>query len=438
MPHEPTTYWAGTEIGLFESVDSGDTWEIIDEFPKTLVWDMKVVDDEVVIATHGRGIWTATIPELLTAPQPTATLGPVIESFAQRLSTARQARVTYRRRAIYDSTQVWINGELQARMGQNASQDTMAFTFPILLGEAYTARIVSYKEGEMFRSADKTLAPDNQIVFLPARNFYQTGFENIDHFASIGFEVRSETGFTGRALHTDHPYLSGNQASDGFIDYTAILRIPIVVAANQSEIRYKDVALVEKGEPGSAFGDADFWDYVIVEASRDLVNWVALSPGYDADTDEGWSSTYDIAGRGNESLFVDQVWDLRPAFAPGDTVAVRFRLFSDPFATGWGWVIDDLDIQGASVSNESAIRGELNLYHPNPTRGLIHYDLGSRWSRDLSIFVFDTQGRMVWKGKGNPQGSLDLRGQSPGVYYVEMTDGNRRSVEKLIISDYHE
>ena len=28
----------------------------------------------------------------------------------------------------------------------------------------------------------------------------------------------------------------------------------------------------------------------------------------------------------------------------GDTLLVRFRLFSDPFANGWGWVIEDLKI----------------------------------------------------------------------------------------------
>ena len=29
----------------------------------------------------------------------------------------------------------------------------------------------------------------------------------------------------------------------------------------------------------------------------------------------------------------------------GDTILVRFRLFSDPYANGWGWAIDNLRIQ---------------------------------------------------------------------------------------------
>jgi photosystem II stability/assembly factor-like uncharacterized protein len=60
-PDNPSIIWAGTEIGIVESVDDGKTWNLINEFPKVNVWDMKGMDDQVVIATHGRGIWTAKI-----------------------------------------------------------------------------------------------------------------------------------------------------------------------------------------------------------------------------------------------------------------------------------------------------------------------------------------------------------------------------------------
>lgn len=52
--------WAGTEIGVFETLDGGTSWNILhNDFPAVAVWDMKVVDGEVVMATHGRGIWSA-------------------------------------------------------------------------------------------------------------------------------------------------------------------------------------------------------------------------------------------------------------------------------------------------------------------------------------------------------------------------------------------
>ena len=69
MPHDPNIIWVGTDIGLLETTDRGLTWNMVSSsstgFPYVFIWDMKVKDQgEVVIATHGRGIWTAKIPEL--------------------------------------------------------------------------------------------------------------------------------------------------------------------------------------------------------------------------------------------------------------------------------------------------------------------------------------------------------------------------------------
>ena len=75
MPHDPDVLWAGTEIGLFESTDGGNTWEYADNgLPAVSVWQMKLVDDQVILATHGRGIWTLDLPRLLAG----AAYGPAL------------------------------------------------------------------------------------------------------------------------------------------------------------------------------------------------------------------------------------------------------------------------------------------------------------------------------------------------------------------------
>jgi len=62
FPHDTNVIWVGTEIGIFESSDSGTSWEILGgDFPAASVWSMKIVENQVVVGTHGRGIWTATI-----------------------------------------------------------------------------------------------------------------------------------------------------------------------------------------------------------------------------------------------------------------------------------------------------------------------------------------------------------------------------------------
>lgn len=54
--------WVGTEIGLFESLDNGKTWRYANNgLPAVQIWDMKVRDGQVIVATHGRGIWTVDL-----------------------------------------------------------------------------------------------------------------------------------------------------------------------------------------------------------------------------------------------------------------------------------------------------------------------------------------------------------------------------------------
>lgn len=63
MPFDTSRIWVGTDIGLFESRDNGQTWAYANNgLPAVSIWQMKTVDNQVVVATHGRGIWTTTIP----------------------------------------------------------------------------------------------------------------------------------------------------------------------------------------------------------------------------------------------------------------------------------------------------------------------------------------------------------------------------------------
>lgn len=65
LPNQPNEIWAGTEIGLFISKNNGTTWQYSDNgLPAVSIWEMRAADDEIVVATHGRGIWSVTAPEL--------------------------------------------------------------------------------------------------------------------------------------------------------------------------------------------------------------------------------------------------------------------------------------------------------------------------------------------------------------------------------------
>ncbi|NBC83151.1 MAG: T9SS type A sorting domain-containing protein [Bacteroidetes bacterium] len=60
LPNDTNTLWAGTEIGIIESTDNGATWHKGEVgLPAVSIWQMQIIDNQLVVATHGRGIWTA-------------------------------------------------------------------------------------------------------------------------------------------------------------------------------------------------------------------------------------------------------------------------------------------------------------------------------------------------------------------------------------------
>lgn len=68
FPEVPRIIWAGTDLGIFESRDHGQTWAYADNgLPAVSVWRIRIVDGEVVLATHGRGVWSLDVTEVLTA-----------------------------------------------------------------------------------------------------------------------------------------------------------------------------------------------------------------------------------------------------------------------------------------------------------------------------------------------------------------------------------
>ncbi|MGB3776304.1 MAG: hypothetical protein WA951_13690, partial [Leeuwenhoekiella sp.] len=86
MPFDEDVLWVGTDLGIFQTEDGGDSWSLIEGLPAVSVWELKIVNDQVVVATHGRGIWSATIDEL-SGYEPPAYFAPpvVLEAYQESL-----------------------------------------------------------------------------------------------------------------------------------------------------------------------------------------------------------------------------------------------------------------------------------------------------------------------------------------------------------------
>lgn len=208
-----------------------------------------------------------------------------------------------------------------------------------------------------------------------AVSLYVNDFEaNLVDFNGTGFSISNPSGFSDNAIHSVHPYTNAGENNTRNFNYN--LSFPIIIRKTDALIEFEEVALVEPGDPGARFGDTEFWDYVIVEGRRLAeTRWLPFLKGYDSNVHTIWANTYkgSIQGQnsnavGSNSLFKDRTIDMRQNgnFSEGDTIVVRFRLFSDPFAVGWGWAIDNLRIQDTPVAIEDFVDNQDFKVFPNP------------------------------------------------------------------------
>ncbi len=59
FPDSTDLIWAGTDIGIIESNDNGSSWHLLESnLPTVPVYQLSISDNQVIVATYGRGIWT--------------------------------------------------------------------------------------------------------------------------------------------------------------------------------------------------------------------------------------------------------------------------------------------------------------------------------------------------------------------------------------------
>ncbi|MCX6325106.1 MAG: T9SS type A sorting domain-containing protein [Bacteroidia bacterium] len=261
---------------------------------------------------------------------------------------------------------------------------------------------------------------------------YSTDFTGAaDDFFNIGFEIIKPAGFTKYGLNTKHPYESPDEDNKS-IEYTALLRHPLKFDESGMLINFNEVVLVEPGLAGSVFGSADFFDYVIVEGSKNFgKTWFSLTDGYDSRSVSSWETAFNSAiSEGNskyigtESMLLKHTIFSRPSdnISAGDTLLLRFRLYSDPYANGWGWVIEDLKINPLIDAIENISNDLINAY-PNPGTGLIKISTnreGNETRKPLRYSVFNSAGICIISDHTSEYSEtlIDISGYPTGIYII--------------------
>ncbi len=301
-----------------------------------------------------------------------------------------------------------------------------------------------------------TTAPDSsnfsfkvEKILDPVGGYINNFNDSTSDFIFADFDIYTETDFEDPALHSPHPYPSPNDNNKSF-DFSAILKQPIIIF-EAGTMTFDEIVLVEPGEFQSVYGDGDFWDYVVVEGSKDYgESWSKLFDGYDARANITWKVNYnkEIIDNSSQAVGVPQWFVNREinladneSFSIGDTILIRFRLFSDPFANGWGWAIDNLRIQ-IPVSSPIATLSPGNiLVYPNPFNHIISVSVQVNKNIDeLELDVFNMFGQKIHSTQhknviGEISRKIDLGNYADGIYFISIKENGKQVYSKKIIKN---
>jgi len=303
----------------------------------------------------------------------------------------------------------------------------------------------------VFNNSDITTFNISTLDFelLAPVSGYSNDFENesLDIFSS-DFEVSSLPGINSQVLHTAHPYPE-SQSNDCRCDLIAQLMHPIILKSNEI-LKFDEIVLVEPDESSTKSNDVNSGDFVIVEASKNNgESWQPLIEGYNSDADDVWYHIFTNSlvenqswGEGKQSIFKQRTITLTDNinFFENDTILIRFRLSSDHTINGWGWAIDNINIeQNFALADDSFIEN-FKIY-PNPFANYVNIDCTNNGGPDkLDLIITNLSGKIVFREnqiscKKNSQKEIDLSGLKSGIYLLIITDNSYYSKTKKIIKN---
>lgn len=336
--------------------------------------------------------------------------------------------------------------------------DNYTGIFTVNLETLNDGDVISYKiiAIDKSKAGNKTINPSKDFfsfkvekIFEPVKIYFNDFNTPNNDFILSDFENYQAQNFENPSLHSPHPYPSPNENNKEF-NFTTLLKYPIIIQSNGT-MSFDEIVLVEPGEVLSQFGDDDFWDYVIVEGSKDNgKTWLPVIDGYDSGNNATWKTNYNKNIDNNQvstavgipDWFVTREINLLESgnFKENDTILIQFRLFSDPYAHGWGWTIDNLRIQSPLSSSYygTLSPGNITVY-PNPFNDRLKITIHARNEiKELSVEIINLYGQVIdTKQFKNVIGEInhepDFSNVAGGMYFVVVKEnGKKINIQKII------
>lgn len=378
---------------------------------------------------------------------------PVSYIFADAPNVALEAEVTDNQGVATVNVSYTLNGGPSHVVAMSPVADNLyrvMLSFPgVSIGDQIEYRITAHDLSYAQNAVESPSEGSHRIAVVgihPTRDSYTNNFNTpSDDFFGTSFSIATPGSFGDGAIHSDHPYKNGSGPNDES-HYIYQLQIPIRLRETNALMRFDEIVLVEPGDNGSVFGDDGFYDYVVVEGSADGgATWLPFIPGYDARANNTWLSRYNgniidhvSQAVGEPSLYRERTIDLleNGNFSPGDEVLIRFRLFADQLANGWGWAIDNLVIQEEDEPVTGVPFDPVRALHvyPVPAYDFVSLEFSGLNAAEALIDIVDARGANVLSQNINPTDALtlDIRHLPPGVYFVRALVGGSLLTRKFV------
>lgn len=344
-------------------------------------------------------------------------------------------------------------GAVQTEVMQpiNGSDEfTAEVTLPSLsIGDLFEYRIIARDDAA---NENISALPDDGYFtayisgLMAVQNSYTNDFNAPSYdFFGDNFSITLPAGFDDGAIHSTHPYPNGTEINEES-NYFYQLQVPILIDERNPYIRFDEIVLVEPGEDGSEFEDGTFYDYVVVEGSSDGgASWQPFASGYDARTEAVWLNRYNSdlvndnsEAEGDKSLYRERIINMleEGVFSAGEEVLIRFRLFADVLAHGWGWAIDNLSVQGPVTDIEQPLSKAFKLY-PVPVKEDLNIEFLYPQIGPLNIQISDLQGRIIYSEDITPasalfQRTVNMRSLGEGFYILKARYSGKMFTRKFL------
>ena len=445
MPYDNNIIWAGTEVGIVESLDNGETWNLIDDdLPATAIWEMVIVNDEVVLATHGRGIWTTSLPELEGYEPPVPfllaskfdgdTFDKKVDGTLKYLTPIDSGMLTV---TVETPDEVFTREYELGEITEPTEEEIFLNLEDFDIGDViYNAEI----EIKVFRDGEERTRKLNKLFYdVDAADIVESYNDDFDSgnfdfaigrgvFGGADFRYNTPTGFADNGLESTHNFMFGEV-------YRTIFQKPIRITETGSQLSFDEIALFLPA------GDFGFTESVVLEATNDKgKTWVRLAQ-YSAEAHENWTSAHELAQDASPDLYHKRRVVLSDYFDEGDEVYFKVELMGVGFPNSWGFIMDNLTVEGTVSTQETELAEGIamnTLMNPFDQSTQIKVTLPDGKEVGAAALL-DMNGQVVQSNEIQRQrikeGMLyDIDGSNlaSGFYLFKINVGNHVMTEKII------